>query len=294
MKERYLLLAGGVGAARFIEGLINIVDQEKLDIIVNTGDDIELFGLYICPDIDIIIYTIANIVDKNKGWGISNDTFNCLHSLQNYYNINWFNLGDNDLATHIFRTEQYKRGFNKSEITKKICKKLGVSANIIPMCNEKVETYIDIAVKKVHFEEYFIKYKCKPEILGIDYRGISKAKPVEGVLKLIKSSKKIIICPSNPIASIGTILSIPQIKETLIKVKERVFGISPIVGGKAIKGPTEKFLRLFKIKCSCVGVADYYKSFLGHFIIDKRDNKVKSEIEKLGIKTYCFDTIMNN
>ncbi|MBY9005412.1 MAG: 2-phospho-L-lactate transferase [Candidatus Lokiarchaeota archaeon] len=294
MVKRYLLLAGGIGAAKFIEGLMNIVDQEKLDIIVNTGDDIELFGLQICPDLDIITYTLANIVDKNKGWGFSDDTFNCLSSLKGYYNIGWFNLGDNDLATHIYRTDQYRRGFNKTEITKKICKKLGVTANLIPMCNEQVETIITIPKKKVHFEEYYIKYKFKPEILGVNFQGINNAKPSNSILRLIKSAAKIIICPSNPIVSIGTILSVQGIKDALTKVKEKVYGISPIVGGKAIKGPTEKFLRFYNVDSSCVGVAKHYKSFLGHFIIDKRDSKLKTKIEKLGIKTYCYDIVMKN
>jgi len=287
-------LAGGIGAAKFIEGFINVIDQDKLDIIVNTGDDIELFGLQICPDLDIITYTIANIVDKNKGWGIKDDTFICLKMLKNYYDIGWFNIGDKDLSTHIFRTDLYKKGLSKTEITKRICERLGVTANIIPMSNEKVETFIKTPKKLVHFEEFFIKYKNKPKILDITFQGISTSKPSENILKKIKSAGKIIICPSNPIVSIGTILSVPGIKNALNSVKEKIYAISPIIEGKAVKGPTKKFLEFFNIECSCLGVAKYYKSFLGNFIIDIKDRNYRSEIEKLGIKTYCHNTIMEN
>ncbi|MBY8981983.1 MAG: 2-phospho-L-lactate transferase [Candidatus Lokiarchaeota archaeon] len=294
MDENYLLLAGGVGAAKFIEGLANIVNQEKINVIINTGDDIELFGLQICPDIDIVTYTLANIVDKQKGWGFREDTFNCLEILDNYYNIKWFNLGDKDLATHIYRTDLFNRGYSKAEITKKICKKLGVKANLIPMCNEQVKTYIEIKEGSIHFEEFYIKYKCKPAIQGVEFKGISKAKPVEGIFNLIKSARKIIICPSNPIVSIGTILSIPGIKDALADVKDKIYGISPIIRGEAIKGPADKLLQYYNLEVSCVGVAKYYKSILGHFIIDRRDNKLKSKIENLGIKTHSYDTLMIN
>jgi LPPG:FO 2-phospho-L-lactate transferase len=230
MSEKYyVILAGGVGAAKFIEGLVQIIKPESLKIIVNTGDDIELFGLKICPDLDIITYTLANLVDKEKGWGIAEETFNCLSVLKNFYDTGWFNAGDKDLATHIYRTDLFMQGFNKAEITNMICQSLGVKAHIIPMCNERVETFIKTPVKSMHFEEYFIKHQCKPEVLDIEFKGIENAVPVKGVKKYIENAKKIIICPSNPIVSIGTILQVNGIKEALTKVKNRVVAISPII-----------------------------------------------------------------
>jgi len=288
------VLAGGVGAAKFLDGLSNVISQEEFKVLINTGDDINLFGLTICPDIDIITYTLANVVDREKGWGYFNETFNCLSILKKFYQFKWFNLGDKDLATHLFRTDLFKKGFTKAEVTSLISKKLGIKAHLIPMCNEEVQTFINIGSESIHFEEYYIKHKYEPEIKGVLFEGIDKAKPVKNILKYIEEAKRIIISPSNPIVSIGTILQIRGIKEALRKVKEKVFAISPIIEGTTIKGPADKLMRYFGFEVSCVGVAKYYQDFIGHFIIDNRDCYLRSEIEKLDIKTYCFDTIMEN
>ena len=293
-EDVYLVLAGGIGAAKFIEGLIKVVDQESLKIIVNTGDDIELFGLNICPDLDIITYTLSNLVDKTKGWGFIDDTFNCLEILKNFYDSGWFNAGDKDLAVHIYRTDLFKRGNSKSEITKMICEKLGIKALLIPMCNETVETYIKTPTETMHFEEYFIKHQCAPEVIGVEFKGIEYAKPVDGVLEYIKEAKKIIICPSNPIVSIGTILGVSGLKEALINAKDKIYAISPIIKGATVKGPADKLMKSVGFEASCVGVAKYYKDILGNFIIDIEDDNLKSKIENLGINTYCFDTLMTN
>jgi LPPG:FO 2-phospho-L-lactate transferase len=290
----YVLLAGGVGAAKFIEGLVKVVSPESLKIIINTGDDIELFGLKICPDIDIITYSLADIIDKEKGWGYKGETFNCLNILKNFYDTGWFNAGDKDLAIHIYRTDLFNQGYSKSEITRKICDKLGVKSQLFPMCNEPVETYIKTPDFFIHFEEYYIKYKYELDVIDIEFRGIERAQPIDGVLKYIKNAKKIIICPSNPIVSIGTILNVKGIKSTLCKVKDKVYAISPIIEGATVKGPEDKLMRCLNLEVSCLGVAEYYKDFLGHFIIDIKDKKLKAKIEKLGIKTYCYDTIMTN
>lgn len=288
------MLAGGIGAAKFLEGLVNVIEPELLKIIVNTGDDIELFGLKICPDIDIITYTLANLVDREKGWGFLEDSFNCLSILKRFYETGWFNAGDKDLAIHIYRTDLFKQGFNKSQITQMISSSLGVKSQIIPMCNERFETYIKTPEKLMHFEEYFIKYQCKPDILDIEFKGFENAKPVKDTIKHIERAKRVIICPSNPIVSIGTILQVQGIRDALSNVKNRVYGISPIIEGTAVKGPAVKLMKFLGLDVSCVGVAQYYKDFLGHFIIDSKDSAMKQKIEDLGIKTYCFDTLMTN
>jgi len=290
----YLVLAGGVGAAKLIEGLAAIVNPELLKIIINTGDDIELFGLNICPDLDIITYTLANLVDKEKGWGIMNDTFNCLSILKEFFETGWFNAGDKDLATHIYRTNLFRRGFNKTQITQKICKKLGVKSHLIPMCNEPVETYIQTPTELMHFEEFFIKYNCEPEVLDVKFKGIDKATPIKEIFEYIEKARKIIICPSNPIVSIGTILQVKGIRESLSKVKNKVYAISPIIEGATVKGPADKLMKCIGLEVSCIGVAKFYQDFLGYFIIDSKDCFLKPEIESLGIKTYCYDTIMIN
>ncbi|MFX1275475.1 MAG: 2-phospho-L-lactate transferase [Promethearchaeota archaeon] len=290
----YLLLAGGVGAAKFIEGLASIVDQNLLKIIVNTGDDIELFGLKICPDLDIITYTLAGLIDKEKGWGFKDETFNCLSVLKKYYNTEWFNAGDKDLATHIYRTNLFNQGYKKDEITNIITEKLGVKAQIIPMCNEPFETYIKTREKIMHFEEYYIKEHCEPDVLDVDFKGVENAKATKDILTYIKNAERIVICPSNPIVSIGTILQVQGIKDALVKVKNKVIGISPIIQGATVKGPADKLMKCFNLDVSCVGVSHYFKDILGHFIIDERDTSLKSEVEKIGIHTYCFDTLMIN
>jgi len=290
----YLVLAGGVGAAKFIEGLASIIDPALLKIIINTADDIELYGLRICPDIDIITYTLANIVDKQKGWGVQDETFNCLTVLKNYYDFKWFNIGDKDLATHIFRTDLFKKGYNKTEITSVICEKLGIKSQLIPMSNEEVQTFITTDSKTMHFEEYYIKYQCEPKVLDIKFQGINKAKPVKHVFEYINKAEKVLICPSNPIVSIGTILELPGIRDALKKVKQKVIAVSPIIEGATIKGPADKLMRCLGLEVSCVGVAKYYKEILGHFVIDNKDCNLKSEIEELGIHTYCYETIMDS
>ena len=293
-EDYYLIFAGGVGAAKFIEGLVNVIDPALLKIVINTADDIELYGLKICPDIDIITYTLANIVDIQKGWGIKDETFNCLNLLENYYNIKWFNLGDKDLATHIFRTDLFKKGYNKTEITAIICEKLGIKSQLIPMSNEEVQTFIVTDLKTMHFEEYFIRYQCEPKVLDVKFQGIDKAKPVSQIFKYINNAKRVIICPSNPIVSIGTIFGLPGIKNALKKVKQKVIAISPIIEGATVKGPADKLMKCLGLEVSCVGVAKYYKEILGHFVIDIKDSNLKSEIEDLGINTYCYDTIMDS
>jgi LPPG:FO 2-phospho-L-lactate transferase len=290
----YLVLAGGVGAAKFIEGLAHIVDPRLLKIVVNTGDDIELYGLKICPDLDIITYTLANSIDKEKGWGFPNESFRCLERLNIYYNIAWFNLGDKDLATHIFRTDLMNKGYTKAEATSTICEKLDVKSEIIPMCNENVETIIHTTIGSMHFEEYYIKHKCEPRVLNIEFEGIENTKPVKNVIEYIKKARKVFISPSNPIVSIGTILSVPNVKESLKSVKNKVIGISPIIAGATLKGPADKLMKFLGLDVSCFGVAKYYEDIISHFIIDSTDIALKPDIENLGINTYCFDTIMTS
>jgi LPPG:FO 2-phospho-L-lactate transferase len=288
----YLVLAGGVGAAKFIEGLANVIDPALLKIVINTGDDIELYGLQICPDIDIITYTLAGIVDKEKGWGLQDESFNFLKSLKQFYDFEWFNLGDKDLATHVYRTDLFKKGFSKAEITMKIAEKMGITSHLIPMTNESVQTIITTDSREMHFEEYFIRYNCSPRILDIKFKGIDKAKPVKGVLDYIKHAERVLICPSNPVVSIGTILTIPGIRKSLKDAKQKVIAISPIIEGATVKGPADKMMKHLGLEVSSVGVAYYYRDIISHFIIDNKDCALKPTIKEMNINTYCFDTLM--
>ena len=286
-------LAGGTGAARFLTGLSQVIGEDDLSIVVNTGDDIELFGLHISPDIDIVMYTLAGIVDEEKGWGIKNDTFHCIEELNKMEEV-WFHLGDKDLATHIFRTNLLKNGLTLSQVTKDISSLLGIRPNIIPMTNDKFETRVITDVGSIHFEEYLVKRGSRDRVLGVEYAGSESAKPVAGVLESILDSELVIICPSNPIVSIGTILSVKGVRDALKRTEARKVAISPIVSGKPIKGPADKLMKGLGLEVSAFSVAKLYSDFLDTFILDKVDAKEKDQIENLGIETVTTNTIMKS
>jgi LPPG:FO 2-phospho-L-lactate transferase len=285
-------LAGGVGAARFLTGLVNVVEEKDLTVVVNTGDDIDLYGLHISPDIDIVAYTLAGIVDEEKGWGIRDDTFNFLDSLKRFGFETWFNIGDKDLATHMFRTVSLSQGMLLSEVTSKICRALGLQLSILPMTDAKVETRITTKSGSMHFEEYFVKNGFADEILGVDFPGLSEVEPAEGVIDSIEKANLIIICPSNPIVSIGTILGIKGVRDVLKKATGRKVAISPIIAGAPIKGPADKLLRCLGLEVSAFSVAKLYSDFLDTFIIDNADSGEKDRIESLGIEVKVANTIM--
>jgi LPPG:FO 2-phospho-L-lactate transferase len=287
-------LAGGVGAARFLTGLLKIVKEEDVSVIVNTGDDIEMFGLHISPDIDIVAYTLAGIVDEERGWGIKGDTFQGLEMLKKLGLETWFGLGDKDFATHIFRTELLKKDFTLSQVTDKICRALGINVKLLPMTNDKFETRIKVEDGSIHFEEYFVRRGSKEKVLGVEFAGAESAKPSPQVIDSIMDADTVIICPSNPIVSIGTILSIDGIRDALKKTSGTVVGISPIVAGTPIKGPADKLLRGLGFEVSAFGVAKLYADFLDTFVIDNIDGAEKSRIESLGIRVKVTNTIMKS
>ncbi|NVM03193.1 MAG: 2-phospho-L-lactate transferase [Candidatus Helarchaeota archaeon] len=289
-----VVLAGGVGAARFLQGLVQIVNPKDLYVIVNTADDFEQHGLSISPDLDIIMYTLSGIVDETQGWGIKNDTINCLEMLKRYKQDTWFKLGDKDLATHIYRTQLLKSGLTLSEITKILCLNLGVKVNLIPMTDQKVATKIKIPTGTIHFEEFMIKRKAQDKVLEIIYEGAEDAKPTDGILDIIKDAEGILIGPSNPLVSINTILSIKQIRKALKQANKPIVGISPIIGNKPVKGPLDTLMKGLGMEVSCVGVAKFYKNLIKTFIIDEIDRDRKNQIEELGIKVLVTNTLMKN
>jgi LPPG:FO 2-phospho-L-lactate transferase len=287
-------LAGGVGAARFLTGLTRLVKEEDVSVIVNTGDDIDMFGLHISPDVDIVAYTLAGIVDDEKGWGIKGDTFQCLDMLKKLGLETWFNLGDKDFATHVFRTNLLKKGFTLSQVTAEICGVLGLKVTILPMTNDKFETWIKIEEGLVHFEEYFVKRQAKDNVLGVEFVGAADAKPSPKVIDSIIDAEMIVICPSNPIVSIGTILSVDGIRDALRRTSAKVVGVSPIVAGAPIKGPADKLLRGLGFEVSAFSVAKLYADFLDTFVIDTKDAGEKNKIEQLGINVKVTDTVMKS
>jgi len=285
-------LAGGVGAAKFLSGLVRLVPEEELTVIVNTGDDIELYGLHISPDLDIVMYTLAGIVNEESGWGVKGDTFHCLDMLQSYGYETWFKLGDRDLATHMTRTYLLKSGLKLSQVTSRLCRALGLKVNILPMTDEKVETIIVTDKGRLHFQEYLVKRKANDRVINVEFKGAERAQPAPNVLSSILNAEAVIICPSNPIVSIGTILSVKGVRNTLKKTKARVIAISPIVSGAPIKGPADKLMRGLGLEVSAYGVASLYKDFLDDFVIDVKDKAQKARIETLGLNVVVTNTIM--
>jgi LPPG:FO 2-phospho-L-lactate transferase len=285
-------LAGGVGAARFLQGLVRIVSEKEVTVIVNTGDDIELYGLHVSPDLDIVMYTLAGIVDEEKGWGIRGDTFHCLDTLQKYGHETWFNLGDKDLATHIYRTHQLKNGLSLSEVTSRLCQALGLSVKILPMTNERFATKIATDSGAIHFQEYLVKRGAQDKVMNVVFEGAEEAQPAPRVVDSILESDMVIICPSNPIVSIGTILSVKNVRNALRETKARVVAISPIVGGRPIKGPADKLMQGLGLDVSAYSVAKLYQDFLDAFIIDRVDEAEKEHIENLGMQVIVTNTIM--
>ncbi len=288
-------LAGGVGAARFLTGLTRLVKQEDLTVIVNTGDDVDLFGLHISPDVDIVTYTLAGMVNEEKGWGIKGDTFECLNMLKRYdEEAGWFNLGDRDFATSILRTNMLKNGASLSEVAAKVSHDLGLKLKILPMTDDKFVTHVRTPEGPIHFEEYMVKRAAQDKVLGVEFVGAENAKPAEGVVEAIMNSERIIVCPSNPLVSIGTILSIRGVRDALHKTRAKKVAVSPIVAGAPIKGPADKLLSGLGVEVSAFGVAKLYADFLDGFVIDVADAGEKSRIEELGLKVAVTRTLMKD
>ena len=254
----------------------------------------EMFGLHISPDIDIVSYTLAGIVDEQKGWGVKDDTFQCLEMLKKMGLDTWFALGDRDFATHIYRTEMLKKGHSLAQVTQEICNSLELKVKVMPMTNEKFETWIRLKEGLVHFEEYFVKRASKDNILDVQFIGASNAKPAPGVIEAVMASEKIVICPSNPIVSIGTILAVQGIREALKKTNAKIVGVSPIVAGATIKGPADKMLASLGLEVSAYSVAKLYSDFLDTFVIDVKDSDQEERIRQLGIDVKITNTIMKS
>src|SRR6266404_5411055 len=290
--KKITALAGGVGASKLLLGLQDVIDPRALTVIVNTGDDITLHGLKISPDLDIVTYTLAGIVDAAKGWGYRGETFHVLKRLAAFGRINWFNLGDRDLATHIHRSAMLAEGKSLSDAAEAIRLALGVKTRILPMCDAPAPTMIDTAEGELHFQEYLVKRRAEPVVRGIRFDGADKARPARGVLEAIRDADRIVICPSNPLISIGPILAVPGIREALRARKERVVAVCPIVGGKSLKGPSDKMLAELGHEPSVLGVAKLYADFSGTFVIDPADKKQADRIRDLGIKVEVVPTVM--
>jgi LPPG:FO 2-phospho-L-lactate transferase len=287
------VLAGGVGAAKFLQGLVEVVDPHEVVIIGNTGDDIDLHGLHISPDLDIVTYTLAGIHRAEQGWGLQGDTFHTLEMLGRYGHPTWFNLGDYDLATHIHRTQRLRHGWPLSAITDEIRQALGVVPRLLPMTDQRCETKIVTDEGVLHFQEYLVQRRTEPTVRDVMYDGIEVARPAPGVWEAIQGADGIIIPPSNPIVSIGTILAVPGMRQALTARRGRLVAVSPIIQGATLKGPADKLMLALGYEASAVGVARYYGALLDGFVLDRLDQALQESVHRLGIAVRVFNTIMS-
>jgi LPPG:FO 2-phospho-L-lactate transferase len=279
-----VVLTGGTGGAKLIEGLAAEIDPAQLTIVCNTGDDCVFHGLHISPDIDTIIYTLAGLSDVQKGWGVKDDSFTVLEQLQRLGTDAWFKLGDKDLATHITRTRLIREGLTLSQATAQIRAALGVKAKILPMSDDRVETRVITPEGEISFQEFFVKERWSREVVAVHFSGAERSKPAPGVLDAIRQSTAVIIAPSNPITSIGPILAVAEIRRALQRSVVPVAAISPIIGNTAVTGPAHKLMAARGVERSVFGVADGYRDLLNRFVIDHEDHAAKGRIEKLGIR----------
>jgi LPPG:FO 2-phospho-L-lactate transferase len=289
---RIVALAGGVGAARFLRGLVRVVDPASLTVVVNTADDVERHGLWVSPDVDSVVYTLAGLHDEERGWGLRDETWNALASLRALGEDTWFQLGDRDLATHVWRTARRRSGERLSSITAAQCAQLGVPVRVLPMSDDVVTTRITCAdLGDLHFQEYFVREQCRPEIESVHFAGVSRARPAPGVLDALASADAVVVCPSNPVISIGPILAVPGMREA-VRAAARCVAVTPIVAGAALKGPAAAMLRQQGVAVSAAGVAELYRDFCDTMVVDRRDPAVVGDVEALGLRAVLAETVM--
>jgi LPPG:FO 2-phospho-L-lactate transferase len=292
MLHMIVVLAGGVGAARFLEGVVQVVPPASVAAIVNTGDDFELHGLRISPDVDIVTGTLAGVIDREQGWGITGDTTECMTWLGMLGGPTWFKLGDRDLALHIRRTALLREGKTLSEVAESFRQSLGVGIRVLPMSDDFAPTHIVTDEGEMHFEEYFVQRRAQATILDVRLHAAGPARPTAAVLEAIADAEAVLIAPSNPVVSVGPILSLPGVREALRASSAPVVAVSPLVGGAAIKGPAVPMMRAMGFETTALGVARAYDDVLDGIVIDQVDAELAPAIEALGLRVAVTDTIM--
>jgi LPPG:FO 2-phospho-L-lactate transferase len=285
------VLTGGTGGAKFVQGLVHIFPPDELTVIVNTGDDLIWWGLHVSPDLDSITYALAGILSRERGWGIEGDAFTCLERMRQLGAPAWFQLGDRDLATHLRRT-QLLTVHTLTEATSQIASEMGVRTRILPMSDDRVETRVLTAAGELSFQEYFVRERYRVPVRGVRFLGAEQAQAAPGVIEAIRDAAAVLVAPSNPVTSIGPILSVPGIRAALCQTA--VIAVSPIVGGVAVSGPAGELMKTQHLPVSIAGVAQAYEDFLDALIADERDRPRAAEVEKLGVQVTFTNTIMDS
>jgi LPPG:FO 2-phospho-L-lactate transferase len=292
-------LSGGVGGAKLALGLSKVLAPEQVTVIANTGDDFNHLGFHICPDLDTVMYTLADVSNKEIGWGQEGETWHFLEALQRLEGETWFQLGDRDLATHVTRTVKLGQGRTLSEVTQDLCRGLSIDHAIVPMSDDTISTVVHTASgETLSFQHYFVRDRCEPVVTGFDFEGIEDAEPSPGFLQALEDPnlELIVICPSNPFVSVDPILLVPGVKELIAERKVPMVAVSPIVSGLAIKGPAAKMMKELGMPQTATAVAEHYKGKYGEiltgFIIDEQDRALSASVEALGLETIVTNTVM--
>jgi LPPG:FO 2-phospho-L-lactate transferase len=288
------VFAGGVGASRFLEGLVRVANPADVTVISNTGDDVDMFGLRVSPDTDIVIYALAGAVNPATGWGLTGDTFAVMEQLQRFGYERWFNLGDRDLAMAIHRTRLLHEGVPMHEIVAGLVRDWGLKLAVLPMSNERIETRISGPEGEIAFQDYMVKLRTEVDVHGIEFVGAEIAKPAPGVVDAITGAEAVILAPSNPLVSIGPILAVPGIRDALTNSKATRAAISPIIAGQVVKGPAAKMLETLGHEVSAVGVARIYQGLIDVMVIDELDRALAPQVEALGMRCVVTDTMMTS
>jgi LPPG:FO 2-phospho-L-lactate transferase len=285
-------LAGGVGGAKMAEGLQAALPPGELTVVVNTADDFDLYGLRICPDLDTVMYTLAGIADPVNGWGVVGDTRNTLNAIARYGRDPWFLLGDQDFATHVLRGERLRQGAPLSAVTEELASALKIASRIVPMTDDRVATLIETPVGTLEFQDYFVGRQQSDDVLGVTFSGIAQAAAHPAVVRALEEAEAVVIAPSNPIVSVEPILATPGVREALEATAAPIVAISPIVGGRALKGPAAKMLATLGHEVSALGVARIYAGLIDGFVIDEADRDLVPAIDALGMRTLVTATVM--
>jgi LPPG:FO 2-phospho-L-lactate transferase len=289
-----VVLTGGTGGAKFVDGLRRVIPAEELTIVVNTGDDHVWWGLYVSPDIDSIVYVLADLLSSERGWGVRRDTFHCLQAMKDLGEEAWFSVGDRDLATHLLRTQLLSKGQTLSTATSYIAKKFGLRSRILAMSDMRVETRIDTPAGDLSFEEYFVKRWYQDPVNAVHFVGSSEAEPAPGVIDAIASAQAVLIAPSNPVTSIGPILSVPGIRDALRTTHAKVVAVSPIIGNAAVSGPAANLMTAQGFPVTIAGVAKAYQDFLDTLIADDSDATAAQSLTNDGLQVQCTNILMRN
>ncbi len=292
---RVAVLCGGVGAARLLAGLVAVVPAESVTAIVNVGDDTEMHGLYISPDLDTITYTLGGGSDAERGWGLAGETWAAMDQLDFYGGAAWFRLGDRDLGTHLYRTGRLSEGASLSAVTAHIARAWGIQATLLPVSDDPVRTRLELdSGEEVNFQEYFVRLRHSVAVRAVRFVGAERAKAAPGVLESLEAAETIVIAPSNPIVSIGPVLAVPGISELLARRRRDVVAVSPIVGGRALKGPADRLLVELGGQASATGVAEVWTSVAGTLVIDEVDADLRDAVEQTGMSCRVRATVMSS